>query len=78
MKKYKKIDLNKVMKNEFRHLIEEQCNELLKLLQKLKSCLMEHLVPGNRSNILWTKIECEYDMFNTISSIEGTRRNVKK
>ena len=31
--KYEKVDLNKVMKNQCQHLIETQCNELLKLLQ---------------------------------------------
>ena len=31
--KYEKVDLNKVIKNQFQHLTEEQLNKLLKLLQ---------------------------------------------
>ena len=34
--KYKKANLNKVMKNQCQHLIEVQRNELLKLLQKIE------------------------------------------
>ena len=33
------------MKNQCPHLTETQQNELLKLLQKPKSCLVEHFVP---------------------------------
>ena len=31
--KYEKVDLNKVIKNQFQHLTEEQLNKLLRLLQ---------------------------------------------
>ena len=44
--KYEKTDLNKVAKNKCQHLIEKQHNEQLKLLQKSKSCSMEHLALG--------------------------------
>ena len=46
--KYEISYLNKVMKNKCENLIEEQHNKLLKLLQNLKSCLMEHLIPGKQ------------------------------
>ena len=46
--KYEKEDLNKVMENQYQHLTEVQCNELLKLLQKTKSFLMENLAPGKQ------------------------------
>ena len=41
-------DLNKLMKNKLQYLTEEQHNELLKVLPKLKYLLMEHLVPGKQ------------------------------
>ena len=34
------------MENQCQYLTETQRTEFLKLLQKLKSCSMEHLVPG--------------------------------
>ena len=34
--KYKKADLIKVMKNQCQHITETQCNEFLKLLQKIE------------------------------------------
>ena len=46
--KYEKEDLNKVTENQFQHLTEVQCNELLKLLQKTKSFLMENMAPGKQ------------------------------
>ena len=40
---YEKVDLNKVMRNKYQHMIETQRNKLLKLLQKLNRFSMEHI-----------------------------------
>ena len=39
---------------------------------------MEHLVPEKKPSRLWIKRGHEANMFSTISSTEGTWRNVKK
>ena len=57
--KYEKVDLDKVMKNKCQHLTETQRNELLKLLQKLKSCSIEYLVTGKVSSIIRIKNDVE-------------------
>ena len=44
--KYKEVDLNKKIKNQWQNRTEKQCNELFKLLQYLLNCSMEQLVPG--------------------------------
>ena len=36
------------MKNQYHNLTEEERNELLKLLQNLKRCSMEQLLPGKQ------------------------------
>ena len=46
--KYEKADSHKVMETQCQHITVTQCNELLKLLQILKSCPMEHLVTGKQ------------------------------
>ena len=43
--KYEKSNLHKFMETQCQHLTVTQRNELLKLLQNLKSCSMEHLLP---------------------------------
>ena len=40
--KYKEAYLNKVQKNQRKHLKEPQHNKLLRVLQKPKNCKMEH------------------------------------
>ena len=40
------------MKNQYHNLTEERRNELLKFWKKLRSCLMEHLVPGKQINYI--------------------------
>ena len=45
--KKEKEHLNKVTKNQWQNLTQEQCNELIKFLQNTKSCLMEQLAIGN-------------------------------
>ena len=74
--KYENADLNKVTKKKCQQMIEEQCNELINLLQNTKSCLMQHSAPGKRSSRLWIKIGCRAYMFETISSTKVTWRNV--
>ena len=49
--RYGKEDLNNFMKNQCQHMTETQCNELLKLLQKMKSCSMENLAPRRTDKI---------------------------
>ena len=49
--KNERSDLHKVMKNQCQHLTETQRNELIKLLQNLKGCLMEHLVLGKQTDL---------------------------
>ena len=46
--KYEKEDLNKNMKNQYQYLTETQRKKLLKLLQKMNSCPMKHLLPGKQ------------------------------
>ena len=41
--KSEKANLQKVMENQCQHITMTHCNELLKLLKNLKSCLMVHL-----------------------------------
>ena len=46
--KYEYTDLHEVTENQCQHLTMTQRNELMKLLQRLKDFLMEHLEPGKQ------------------------------
>ena len=46
--KYEKADSHKFMETQCQYLTEKLRNELLKLLKKLKSFLVENLVPGKQ------------------------------
>ena len=50
----------------------------LSYYQNSKCFLMETWYIENRSSTFWTKIKCEADMFETISSTEDTKIFFKK
>ena len=67
--KYENADLHKIMENKFQHLTMTQCNELLKLLQKLEELFNGTLgTRKNRFSRIWVKRGHKDNMLATITS----------